>query len=79
MIGIRTTEVTPTDDVELPTNCGFIADVTGSFEGKLRKDTALTTFNVNSGNYYVGDLKQVDLTGLVNVTKVQIWFCTPTP
>jgi len=78
LLGSGTSEITPNDSTVLPSNCGFIADLTGSFEGKLRDDAAVSTFNVIGGAYYAGDLALIQDTGLVNVVKVQIWFCKVT-
>ena len=60
------------DSNEIDRNSGFIPDVSGSFEGRARVDSASKTFNVIGGAFYPIDIKRAESTGAVGVTELLI-------
>lgn len=56
---------------------GFIPDQDGSFLGRLRGDTADSTFNVLGGAFYPFDLKLAKTTSSSGVTALRIYRFIP--
>ena len=72
LIGTSAAEHTLHDSTEVAANQGFIPDADGSFEGKLRNDTSVRTFNVLGGHFYPLDIKLAQDTGKVGVAQLLI-------
>jgi len=72
LIGTSSESWTLHDTTEIDPNAGYIADLDGSFEGKLRNDTTARTIFVKGGVFYPFDLKLAQSTSAVNVTEITI-------
>lgn len=63
LIGTACAEWAMHDTNTIDTNIGFIPAVDGTFEGRLRGDSADRTFNVLKGVFYPLDIKLAKATG----------------
>lgn len=74
LIGSSTAEHALHDTTEIDENYGFVPDITGNFEGKLRHDSGLSTFFVVAGVYYAEDIKLAKSTSATNTTQLRIIY-----
>jgi len=73
VIGNASAEHTLHDSTEVAAPVvGFIPDVDGTFEGRLRGDSADRTFKVLAGVFYPLDIKLAKSTGATGVTQLLI-------